>query len=61
MKLEQKIIRLQSVILEYSGDEKGLQGLKNDLQILKNKLEDREGNREITQRLGYSRIGRNNV
>lgn len=37
-----------------------LQKLTNELTILENELEDREGNREIKQSLGYSRIGLNN-
>lgn len=38
-----------------------LQKLKNELKILENDLEDREGRREIKSKLGYSRIGLNNT
>ena len=38
-----------------------LQKLNNDLKILQNELEDRESNREIKTKLGYSRIGLNNI
>ena len=38
-----------------------LQMLNNHLTILRNELEDREDRREIKSKLGYSRIGRNNV
>jgi len=38
-----------------------LQRLDNELTILKNELEDREGQREVDTKLGYSRIGRKNV
>jgi hypothetical protein len=38
-----------------------LQQLHNELQILNNELEDREGRREIKTKLGYSRIGLNNI
>lgn len=35
--------------------------LMNELKILENELEDREGRREIKTKLGYSRVGLNNV
>ena len=38
-----------------------LQKLNNELKILENELDDREGRREIKSKLGYSRIGLNNV
>jgi hypothetical protein len=38
-----------------------LQKLNNDLKILENELDDREGHREIKTKLGYSRIGLNNT
>ena len=38
-----------------------LQKLNNELTILQNELDDREGRREIKSKLGYSRIGLNNV
>jgi len=38
-----------------------LQKLNNELTILENELDDREGRREIKSKLGYSRIGLNNV
>jgi hypothetical protein len=38
-----------------------IQGLQNELTILNNELEEREGRREIDNNLGYSRIGRNNI
>ena len=38
-----------------------LQKLNNELKILQNELDDREGRREIKSKLGYSRIGLNNV
>ena len=38
-----------------------LQRLQNELQILQNELDDREGRREIKSKLGYSRIGLNNI
>ena len=38
-----------------------LQRLENDLQILNNQLDDREGRREVATKLGYARRGLNNV
>jgi hypothetical protein len=38
-----------------------LQKLNNELKTLENQLEDREGIREIKTKLGYSRIGLNNI
>lgn len=38
-----------------------LQKLNNELKILENELEDREDRREIKTKLGYSRIGLNNI
>jgi predicted RNase H-like nuclease len=38
-----------------------LQKLQNDLTILENELDNREGRRELKAALGYARIGLNNV
>lgn len=38
-----------------------LQRLENELQILKNQIEDREGCKETKAKLGYTRIGLKNV
>jgi len=38
-----------------------LQKLQNDLIILENKVDNREGRRELNASLGYTRIGLNNV
>lgn len=38
-----------------------LQRLQNELKILENELEEREGRREIKAELNYSRIGLNNI
>ena len=62
-----EIIKYEEVIKNYPPDrmkkygQPYLQRLHNDLQILHNELEDREGRREIKTKLGYSRIGLNNV
>jgi DnaJ-domain-containing protein 1 len=62
-----EIKRYEFVIANYPPDRMEKHGnpflkkLNNELKILQNELEDREGRREIKANLGYSRIGRNNV
>ena len=62
-----EITKYEYVIQNYPSDrmekygEPYLQKLKNELTILQNELEDREGRREIKTKLGYSRIGLNNT
>ena len=62
-----EISRYEYVIQNYPPDrmkkhgEPYLQKLNNELKILQNHLEDREGHREIKTKLGYSRIGLNNT
>lgn len=62
-----EIQRYERVIANYPPDrmEKNgkpfLEKLNNELKILQNELEDREGKREIKTKLGYSRIGLNNI
>jgi hypothetical protein len=62
-----EITKYEHVIQNYPPDrmekygEPYLQKLRNELMILQNELEDREGRREIKTKLGYSRIGLNNT
>lgn len=62
-----EITKYEHVIQNYPPDrmekysEPYLQKLRNELMILQNELEDREGHREIKTKLGYSRIGLNNT
>ena len=62
-----EISRYEYVIQNYPPDrmkkhgEPYLQKLNNELKILQNDLEDREGHREIKSKLSYSRIGLNNT
>jgi hypothetical protein len=62
-----EIDRYQVVIENYPPDRMErhgkpfLQKLQNELKILENELEDRELKREVKSKLGYSRIGLNNV
>jgi hypothetical protein len=62
-----EISRYEYVIQNYPSDrmknhgEPYLQKLNNELKILQNDLEDREGRREIKSKLSYSRIELNNT
>lgn len=62
-----EITKYEYVIQNYPPDrmekygEPYLQKLRNELMILQNELEDREGRRVIKTKLGYSRIGLNNT
>ena len=62
-----EISRYEYVIQNYPPDrmkkhgEPYLQKLNNELKILQNDLEDREGHREIKSKLSYSRIGLDNT
>lgn len=62
-----EIARYELAVKNYPPDrmkkygEPYLQKLMNELKILQNELEDREDRREIKVKLGYSRIGLDNV
>lgn len=61
IKLKKKEIEEAKLSINSKLEEENLQRLRNELQILNNELEDRESRREIKSKLGYSRIGLNNV